>query len=61
MPSLNPVYMAEYPETVVMKNLPVFQDYQINENRLNEFFMRYVNCSFQFVTLIVTITWAVSC
>ena len=53
--------MAEYPETVVMKNLPAFQDYQINENRLNEFFMRYVNCSFQFVTLIVTITWAVSC
>ena len=38
-------------QIVVKKNLPAFQDYQINEYRLYEFFMRYFEGSSRFATL----------
>ena len=89
--SLNPVYMAEYPETckklfekileklvickhvtspqadaakneysnflqtVVKKHVPAFQDYQIDENRLDELFLRYFEGIPRFATLIVVV------
>ena len=96
--SLNPVYMAEFPETckklfdktleklvickhvpstqadaakneysnflqtVVKKNLPAFWDYQIDENRLDEFFMRYFiyEGSSWFATLIVIVKFVMA-
>ena len=44
-------------QTVVKKNLPAFWDYQIDENRLDEFFMRYFiyEGSSWFATLIVIV------
>ena len=32
---------SNFLQTVVKKNLPAFRDYQINENRLDDFFMKY--------------------
>ena len=86
--SMNPVYMAEFPDTskklfdeileillsskhftsakanttkseyanflqtIVKKNLMSFQDYQIDETSLNEFFMRYFDGTSRFSTLL---------
>ena len=33
---------SNFLQNVVKKNLPAFQDYQIKENSLDEFFMRYL-------------------
>ena len=43
---------SNFLQTVVKKNLPAFQGYQIDENRLDEFFMRYFEGSSRFATLI---------
>ena len=40
---------------VVKKNLPAFRDYQIDEKRLDEFFMRYFEGTSRFATLIVIV------
>ena len=46
---------SNFLQTVVKKNLPAFRHYQIDENRLDEFFMRYFEGSSQFATLIVIV------
>ena len=46
---------SNFLQTVVKKNLPAFRDYQINENRLDDFFMRYFEGSSCFATLIVIV------
>ena len=46
---------SNFLQTVVKKNLPAFRDYQINENRLDDFFMRYFEGSSWFATLIVIV------
>ena len=46
---------SNFLQTVVKKNLPAFRDYQIDENRLDEFFMRYFEGSSRFATLIVIV------
>ena len=46
---------SNFLQKIVKKNLPAFQDYQIDDNRLDEFFMRYLDGSSRFGTLIVVI------
>ena len=50
---------SNFLQTVVKKNLPAFRHYQIDENRLDEFFMRYSEGSSQFATLIVIVKFVV--
>ena len=42
-------------QTVVKKNLPAFRDYQIDENRSDQFFVRYFESCSRFATLIVIV------
>ena len=42
-------------QTVVKKNLTAFWDYQVDENRLDEFLMRYSEGGSWFATLIVIV------